>query len=116
MVVSRLPLNGVVFDFYDRLKSISRGYASFDYAIEDYVEGDLVKLAILVNLEPVDALSMIVHRSQAESRGRALCPRLQDLIPSQLFQIAIPAAIRAQLHARGAAPALPNTGTHTLYS
>src|SRR3546814_793512 len=100
MVVYRLPLNEVVFDFYDRLKSISRGYASFDYAIEDYVEGDLVKLAILVNLEPVDALSMIVHRSQAESRGRALCTRLKDLIPRQLFKIAIQAAIGAKVIAR----------------
>src|SRR5260221_13504684 len=93
MVVYRLPLNEVVFDFYDRLKSVSRGYASFDYQIEGYDTGDLVLMNILINGEPVDALSLIVHRSQAERRGRALCERLKDLIPRQLFQIAIQAAI-----------------------
>jgi GTP-binding protein LepA len=80
MLVYKLPLNEVVFDFYDRLKSVSRGYASFDYTVTGYEEGDLVKLAILVNAEPVDALSMIVHSSQAEYRGRAICGRLKDLI------------------------------------
>src|SRR6185436_12545958 len=86
MVIYRLPLNEVVFDFYDRLKSESRGYASFDYHIEGYEEGDLVKLSILVNAEPVDALSMIVHKTRAEARGRAMCERLKDLIPQHLFQ------------------------------
>ena len=100
MVVYRLPLNEVVFDFYDRLKSTSRGYASFDYRLEDYRESDLVKLAILINGEPVDALALIAHRSQAEKRGRALCLRLKELIPRQLFKIAIQAAISGRVVAR----------------
>ena len=100
MAVYRLPLNEVVFDFYDRLKSVSRGYASFDYAMDGYEEGDLVKMSILVNGEPVDALGMIVHRTAAESRGRALCVKLKDLIPPQLFQIAIQAAIGGRIIAR----------------
>ena len=100
MVVYRLPLNEVVYDFYDRLKSISRGYASFDYQIDDYQVGDLVKLSILVNTEPVDALSIIVHRSSAEARGRGLCNRLKDLIPRQLFKIAVQAAIGGKIVAR----------------
>jgi len=100
MAVYRLPLNEVVFDFYDRLKSVSRGYASFDYAMDGYEEGDLVKMSILVNAEPVDALGMIVHRTAAESRGRALCVKLKDLIPPQLFQIAIQAAIGGRIIAR----------------
>jgi GTP-binding protein LepA len=100
MVVYRLPLNEVVFDFYDRLKSVSRGYASFDYQMDGYSEGDLVLMNILVNGEPVDALAVIVHRSQAERRGRALCERLRELIPRQLFAIAIQAAIGGRIIAR----------------
>ena len=100
MLVYRLPLNEVVYDFYDRLKSISRGYASFDYHLDDYREDDLVKMTILVNAEPVDALSVIVHRSQAERRGRGLCERLKDLIPRQLFKIAIQAALGGRVIAR----------------
>jgi GTP-binding protein LepA len=106
MVVYRLPLNEVVFDFYDRLKSISRGYASFDYHLEGYQEGDLVLMNILVNAEPVDALAIIVHRTKAEQRGRALCERLKDLIPRQLFQIAIQAAIGGRIIARETVKAL----------
>jgi GTP-binding protein LepA len=100
MAIYRLPLNEVVFDFYDRLKSVTRGYASFDYEIDGYEVGELVKLTILVNSEPVDALSIIVHKNQAETRGRALCERLKDLIPRQLFKIAIQAAIGGRVIAR----------------
>ncbi len=100
MVVYRLPLNEVVFDFYDRLKSCSRGYASFDYEMAGYEESDLVKLSILVNNEPVDALAMLVHRSQAEHRGRGMCGRMKDLIPQQLFPIPIQAAIGGKIIAR----------------
>jgi len=106
MLTYRLPLNEVVFDFYDRLKSVSRGYASFDYQMDGYQEGDLVKLAILVNHEAVDALGCIVHRNAAESRGRALCLKLKDLIPPQLFQIAIQAAIGGRIVARETVRAL----------
>lgn len=100
MIEYHLPLNEVVFDFYDRLKSISRGYASFDYHVDTFVEGDLVKLDVQVNQEPVDALSMIVHKSQAERRGRHLCERLKDLIPRQLFKIAVQATLGAKIIAR----------------
>lgn len=100
MLVYRLPLNEIVFDFYDRLKSCSKGYASFDWQMDGYEESDLVRLKILVNAENVDALSTIVHRSRAESRGRELCKRLQELIPRQLFQIAIQASIGSRIIAR----------------
>ncbi len=100
MVVYKIPLNEVVFDFYDRLKSCSKGYASFDYVITDYSESDLVKLNILINAEPVDALALIVHRSQADFRGRKLCERLKDLIPKHLFAIPIQAAIGGKIIAR----------------
>jgi GTP-binding protein LepA len=106
MVVYRLPLNEVVFDFYDRLKSVSRGYASFDYQMDGYEPGDLVQMNILVNGDPVDALATIVHRAQAERRGRALCERLKELIPRQLFLIAIQAAIGGRVIARETIKAL----------
>lgn len=115
MVVYRLPLNEVVFDFYDRLKSVSRGYASFDYHLDGYVENELVKVAILVNSEPVDSLAIIVHRSQAEPRGRMLCERLKDLIPRQLFKIAIQAAIGGKVVARETISALRKDVTAKCY-
>jgi GTP-binding protein LepA len=100
MAVYHIPLNEIVFDFYDRLKSISSGYASFDYEVEDYREADLVKVSIMVNGDVVDALSFMCHRSQAESRGRQICERLKDLIPRHLFKIPVQAAIGGKVIAR----------------
>lgn len=115
MVVYKLPLNEIVFDFYDRLKSLSKGYASFDYEIAGYMESKLVKVSILINAEPVDALSFITHVSQADFRGRGICERLKDLIPRQMFKIPIQAAIGGRVIARETISALRKDVTAKCY-
>lgn len=115
MAVYHLPLNEVVFDFYDHLKSVSRGYASFDYELVDYAESDLVKVSILVNAEPVDALAFIAHRSHSEARGRQVCAKLKELIPRQLFKIAVQAAIGGKVIARETVNAMRKDVTAKCY-
>ena len=115
MVVYRIPLNEIVFDFYDRLKSITSGYASFDYELVGYEQSDLVKVQILINEEPVDALAFLCHRSEAESRGRQICERLKDLIPRHLFKIPIQAAIGGRVVARETISAMRKDVTAKCY-
>ena len=115
MLIYKLPLNEIVYDFYDRLKSCSKGYASFDWQLDGYQESQLAKLSILVNAEPVDALSFITHKSRAESRGRAICMKLKDLIPRQMFAIALQAAIGGKIVARETISAMRKDVTAKCY-
>ena len=115
MIVYKLPLNEVVFDFYDRLKSITQGYASFDYEIIGYEKNDLVKVSVMINGDPVDALSLIVHRDRSQKRGRALCERLKELIPRQQFKVAIQAAIGGKIIARETVASFRKDVTQKLY-
>lgn len=115
MVLYRLPLNEIVYDFYDRLKSCSKGYASFDWQLDEYRKSDLAKVSIMVNMEPVDALAMIVHRSRSESRGRDICQRLKDLIPKHMFAIPIQAAIGGKIIARETISAMRKDVTAKCY-
>jgi GTP-binding protein LepA len=115
MVEYKLPLNEVVFDFYDRLKSITKGYASFDYEITGYEVNDLVKVSVMINGDPVDALSLIVHRDRSQVRGRVLCERLKDLIPRQQFKVAIQAAIGGKIIARETVASFRKDVTQKLY-
>jgi GTP-binding protein LepA len=115
LIIFKLPLNEVIFDFYDRLKSITRGYASFDYEIIGYKINDLVKVSVMINGDTVDALSLIVHRDKSQERGRALCKRLKDLIPRQQFKVAIQATIGGKIIARETVSSFRKDVTQKLY-